>query len=175
MRDKKHVSDSQVIKSELIMPNDTNMYNNLMGGRLMHWMDIAAGISAQRFSGKMIVTASVDNINFGAPIPLGSVVTLTARVTESFNTSMEVYIEVWAEHVKTKEKFKSNSAFFTFVAVDESGRPVEVPEAIAVSDSEKLEREDARKRKQLRLWRAGRLSNEEANELKKLFLPHERE
>ena len=113
---KKYVKESTVIKNELLMPNDTNMLNNLMGGKMMYWMDICAGVAAQKHSEAIAVTASVDNISFRHPIELGSVVTLTAKVTRAFKSSMEVYIEVTAENIPKKTKFVSNSAFFTFVA-----------------------------------------------------------
>jgi acyl-CoA hydrolase len=134
---KKFVEESLVIKNELLMPNDTNMLNNLMGGKMMYWMDICAGIAAQKHSESLVVTASVDNISFRQPIGLGSVVTLTAKVTRAFNSSMEVYIEAVAEHIPDKKRFVSNSAFFTFVAIDEGGNTVAVPEAVPQTDKEK--------------------------------------
>jgi len=94
----KKAKESLVVKNELLMPNDTNMFNNLMGGKMMYWMDICAGISAQKHSGSLAVTASVDNISFNQPIELGSLVTLTGQVTRSFNSSMEVFIQVIAEN-----------------------------------------------------------------------------
>ena len=115
--------DSAVTMTELVLPNDTNTLNNLMGGRLMHWLDIVSAISAQRHSNSIVVTASVDNISFAKPIQLGNVVTLKAFVTRAFSTSMEVYIEVTAEDVPNSKKIETNSAFFTFVAVDQNGKP----------------------------------------------------
>ncbi|MCK5372053.1 MAG: acyl-CoA thioesterase, partial [Cyclobacteriaceae bacterium] len=112
----KFVSESRVVKSEILMPNDTNPFGNLMGGRLMYWMDITAAISAQKHSNSLAVTASVDNISFKHPIEIGSVITLTATVTRAFKTSMEIYIEVIAENIPNNTKIVSNSAFFTFVA-----------------------------------------------------------
>ena len=101
----KKVSESSVIKTELILPNDTNTLNNLMGGRLMHWMDIVSAIAAQKHSNSIVVTASVDNISFSNPIKLGDVVTLKATVTRSFNSSMEVYIEAFAENIPSGKKY----------------------------------------------------------------------
>ena len=167
--EKKPVKQSLVIKNELLLPNDTNPIQKLMGGRLMHWMDIAAAISAQRHSGSTVVTASVDNISFAKPIELGSVVTLTAKVTRAFNTSMEVYIEVWAEHIPSKTRFKSNSAFFTFVAVDATGSPVKVPEAVPGTEEETKLYDGALRRRQLRLILAGRMKPGDAHELKSIF------
>lgn len=169
MKEKKFVRESVVVKNELLMPNDTNMLNNLMGGKMMYWMDITAGIAAQRHCGFAAVTASVDNISFRNPIELGSVVTLTAQVTRSFKTSMEVYIEVVAENIPKKTRYVSNSAFFTFVALDEHGKPVEVPEAIPETDREKELYEGALRRRQLRLIFAGRMKPHDALELKSIF------
>jgi acyl-CoA hydrolase len=166
---KKFVEESLVIKNELLMPNDTNMLNNLMGGKMMYWMDICAGIAAQKHSESLVVTASVDNISFRQPIGLGSVVTLTAKVTRAFNSSMEVYIEAVAEHIPDKKRFVSNSAFFTFVAIDEGGNTVAVPEAVPQTDKEKELFEGALRRRQLRLIFAGRLKPKDAIELKAIF------
>ncbi len=165
----KYVRESMVVKSELLMPNDTNMFNNLMGGKLMYWMDITAGIAAQKHSGELAVTASVDNISFNQPIELSSTVTLTAKVTRAFKTSMEVYIEVTAENIPKKTKYISNSAFFTFVAVDQQGKPLPVPEAIPETEREKEMYDGALRRRQLRLIFAGRLKPTDANELKAIF------
>lgn len=122
-RKKKYPRESLVSMTELVLPNDTNTFNNLMGGRLMHWMDIVSAISAQKHSNHVVVTASVDNISFKSPIQLGNVVTLKAKVTRSFNTSMEVKIEVVAEDIPADKKMESNLAYFTFVALDKDGRP----------------------------------------------------
>jgi len=165
----KFVKESLVIKNEMLMPNDTNPFNNLMGGRLMYWMDIAAAISAQKHSSTMAVTASVDNISFKHPIEIGCVITLTAQVTRAFKTSMEVFIEVTSENIPKKTKFISNSAFFTFVAVDKKGKPLPVPEAIPQSAREKELFHGALRRRQLRLILAGRLKPSDANELKAIF------
>ncbi|WP_324678919.1 acyl-CoA thioesterase [Hymenobacter sp. GOD-10R] len=169
MRKQKPVKDSFVIMTELVLPNDTNTLNNLMGGRMMHLMDIAAAISAQRHSNRIVVTASVDNVSFQAGIRLGNVITLQAQVTRAFSSSMEVHIEVWSEDVPNGTKFKSNEAFFTFVAVDQSGRPIDVPEATPETPDEISLYEGALRRRQLRLVLAGRLHPRDANELKALF------
>ena len=125
MAKKKFVKESSVIMTELVLPNDTNTLNNLMGGRLMHWMDIGAAIAAQRHSNRIVVTASVDNISFGKPIQLGDVVTLEASISRAFNSSMEVYINVKSENIPEGKSEITNSAFFTFVAVDQGGRPID--------------------------------------------------
>ncbi|MGE0772918.1 MAG: acyl-CoA thioesterase [Cyclobacteriaceae bacterium] len=168
-RKKKNPKESMVSMTELVLPNDTNTLNNLMGGRLMHWMDIVSAISAQKHSNHVVVTASVDNISFHSPIALGNVVTLKARVTRAFNSSMEVRIDVQAEDVPSGRKVKSNSAFFTFVAVDASGKTVEVPELVPETDEEQALFDGALRRRQLRLILAGRMKPQDANELKAIF------
>lgn len=168
-RKKKFPRESLVSMTELVLPNDTNTLNNLMGGRLMHWMDIVSAISAQKHSNRIVVTASVDNISFRHPILLGNVVTLKAKVTRSFNSSMEVRIDVEAEDVPSGKKNESNSAFFTFVAMDEQGHPTEVPEIDPETEEEKALYESALRRRQLRLILAGRMKPNEANELKSIF------
>ena len=147
----KFVKDTLVVKNELLMPNDTNMFNKLMGGKLMYWMDIAAAISAQKLSNSLAVTASVDNISFKHPIEITDVITLKAQVTRSFKTSMEVFIEVVAENFP------------------KDGRPLSVPRAIPETDKEKELYDGALRRRQLRLIFAGRLKPKDANELKAIF------
>ncbi|WP_394368207.1 acyl-CoA thioesterase [Hymenobacter duratus] len=169
MRKQKPVKDSFVIMTELVLPNDTNTLNNMMGGRMMHLMDIAAAIAAQKHSNRIVVTASVDNVSFREGIKLGSVVTLQAQVTRAFSSSMEVHIDVWAEDIPSGTKFKSNEAFFTFVAVDQSGRPIDVPEAVPETPEELTLFDGALRRRQLRLLLAGRLKPEDATELKSMF------
>ena len=165
----KRAQDSTVQMTELVLPNDTNTLNKLMGGRMMHWMDIVSAITAQKHSNRIVVTASVDNVSFSKPIELGNVVTLSAKVTRAFNSSMEVYIEVFAEDIPSGEKALSNRAFFTFVAVDQTGRPIDVPELIPESDEEKELYAGALRRRQLRLLLAKRIKPNEATELKSLF------
>lgn len=155
--------------TELVLPNDTNTFNNLMGGRLMHWMDIVSAIAAQKHSNHVVVTASVDNISFKSPIQLGNVVNLKARVTRSFNTSMEVKIDVEAEDVPAAKKIESHSAYFTFVALDAQGRPAAVPEVEPETAEEIIQFDGALRRRQLRLILGGRMSPNDANELRSLF------
>ena len=166
---KKYARESLVTMTELILPNDTNTLNKLMGGRLLHWMDIVSAIAAQKHSNSIVVTASVDNVSFKKPIDLGDVVTLRAQVTRSFNTSMEVHIEVWAENVPAGEKELSNKAFYTFVAVDKEGKPRRVPEVEPETAEEKELFESALRRRQLRLILAGRMKPMEATELRSIF------
>lgn len=170
MNEPKNCEASRVTMTELVLPNDTNTLNNLMGGRLMHWMDIVSAITAQRHSNSVVVTASVDNISFAQPIQLGDVVTLRSFVTRAFNSSMEVYIEVIAENIPAGESEKTNSAFFTFVAVDKKGKPKKVVELIPKSKKEKELFDGALRRRQLRLVLAKRMKPSEAIEVKTLFL-----
>ena len=165
----KTAKESEVIMTEMVLPNDTNTLNNLMGGRLMHWMDVVAAISAQRHSNSLVVTASVDTISFNNPIALGNVVTLKAVTTRAFNTSMEIFIEVYSEDIPACIKQKTHQAFFTFVAVDPQGRPVKVPE-LAVQTPEEQELFDgALRRRQLRLIFANRMDPKDALEVRALF------
>ncbi|MFN4971547.1 MAG: acyl-CoA thioesterase [Bacteroidota bacterium] len=165
----KKTSDSRTVMNEMVLPNDTNTLNNLMGGRMLHWMDIVAAIAAQKHSGKTVVTASVDSVSFGKCIKLGDVVTLQAEISRAFNSSMEVHISVWAENIPSGEKFKSNEAYYTFVALDRNGSPVAVP-ALKPETEEEVKRFDgALRRRQLRLILAGKMKPDEATELKALF------
>ncbi|GAA4427425.1 acyl-CoA thioesterase [Pontibacter saemangeumensis] len=169
MRKAKKVQDSYVIMTELVLPNDTNTLHNLMGGRMMHWMDIVSAISAQKHSNRIVVTASVDNVSFKESIRLGNVVTLEAKVTRAFNSSMEVHIVVYAEDIPSGRKVMSNQAFFTFVAVDQLGNPIDVPEAVPETEEEVKLYDGALRRRQLRLVLAGRMKPSEAKELKSIF------
>ena len=168
-RQPKNPKDTYTIMTELVLPNDTNPLNNLMGGRLMHWMDIVSAISAQKHSNRIVVTASVDNISFQNPIALGDVVTLEAKVTRAFSSSMEVHILVKGENIPSGKKYISNSAFFTFVAVDQSGKPIDVPELIPENEEEVELFDGALRRRQLRLVLAKRMKPEDATELKSIF------
>ncbi len=166
---KKFARESYVHMTEMVLPNDTNPLNNMMGGRLMHLIDIASAIAAQRHSNRIVVTASADNISFTHPISLGDVVTLEAKVTRSFSSSMEVHIRVHAEHVPTGKKVMTNEAFFTFVAVDQSGTPISVPECVPETEEEIKHYESALRRRQLRLVLAKRMKPEDATELRSIF------
>ncbi|POY35321.1 acyl-CoA thioesterase [Solitalea longa] len=169
----KTAKESLTIMNELVLPNDTNPLNNLMGGRLLHMMDIAAAIAAQKHSNHVVVTASVDNVSFRHPIGLGDVVTIKAQVTRAFTSSMEVRLEVWAENIPNGTKFKSNEAYYTFVAVDQTGKTIQVPEVIAETENEVKYYDGALRRRQLRLILGGKMNPDEATELKALFFPEE--
>lgn len=162
--------DSFNIMSELVLPNDTNTLGNLMGGRLMHMMDIAAAISAMKHCNCPVVTASVDNVSFANPIKLGNLLTIESKVTRSFNTSMEVYLRVWGEDMHAQFKYLSNEAYLTFVALDPNGKPRKVPEIIPQTDDERKMFDGALRRRQLRLILGGKMKPEDAGELRALFI-----
>ena len=165
----KKASESASITTEIVLPNDTNNLDNLMGGRLLHWMDIAAAISSHRHCGRIVVTASVNNVSFNKAIPRGSIVTLEAKVSRAFNSSMEVFIDVWKQNKTDKKKVKVNEAIYTFVAVNKRGKPVKVPLITPQTDLEKTRYDAALRRRQLSLVLAGKMSPSEATELKAIF------
>jgi acyl-CoA hydrolase len=150
-KNQKTVSASRVRMNELVMPNDTNPLGNLMGGRLLHLMDICSAISAQRHCNRNVVTVSVDSVEFKQAIKLGEVVVIEGEVTRAFKTSMEVAMQVWAENLRTGTRRLCTTSYYTFVAVDADGNPVPVPQIIAESDFEKQRYQAASERRQLRL------------------------
>lgn len=169
----KHPQSSYVIMSELVLPNDTNTLGNLMGGRLMHWMDIAAAIASQKHCNCAVVTASVDNVSFANPIKLGNLLTIEAKLTRAFNTSMEVYLRVWGEDMAAQYKYLSNEAYLTFVALDPNGRPRKVPTLIPETEDEQKMYDGALRRRQIRLILGGKMKPEDAGELRSLFIKEE--
>lgn len=166
----KNAKESSVEMTELVLPNDTNTFGNLMGGRLMYWMDIAAALAAMKHCGAPVVTASVDNISFENPIKLGNVVHIQAKVSRAFNTSMEVHLNVWGEDAIHQYKYKSNEAYFTFVALDPNGKARPVPGVQPESEDEKRLFESALRRRQIRLILGGKMKPDDATELKALFI-----
>lgn len=162
-------SDSVTMMTEIVLPNDTNVFGNLMGGRLMYWMDIAAAIATQRHCNAPVVTASVDNISFENPIKLGNTVHIEAKVSRAFNTSMEVHLKVWGEDFTQQYKYKSNEAYYTFVALDPNRRPRVVPKLVPETEEEKQLFEGALHRRQVRLILGGKMKPDDATELKALF------
>ncbi|AUS05071.1 acyl-CoA thioesterase [Pseudotamlana carrageenivorans] len=162
--------ESRTIMTDLVLPSETNPLNNLFGGELLARMDRAAAISARRHSRRIVVTASVNHVAFNSAVPLGSVVTVEAKVSRAFRTSMEVFIDVWIEDRESGARTKANEAIYTFVAVDETGRPVAVPEVAPESDLEKERFAAALRRKQLSLLLAGKIKPQDATELKALFI-----
>jgi acyl-CoA hydrolase len=149
----KSVRESQVEMTELVLPNDTNRFGNLLGGRMMHWIDIAGAIAATRHSNKLCVTASVDEIQFHHPVKQGDVVILKASVNRVFKTSLEVGVHVIKEDPLTGERINTNTAYLTYVAIDENGKPSEVLPVRPVSRDERRRYADAAKRRRLRLQR----------------------
>ncbi len=166
----KKASESFVIMNELVLPNDTNIFGNLMGGRLMYWMDIAAAMAATKHCNTPCMTASVDNLSFKNPIKLGNVVHIEAQVTRAFNTSMEIHLRVWGEDSLHQYKYESNEAYFTFVALDPNHKPRLVPPVIAETEEEKKLYEGALRRRQVRLILGGKMKPQDAEELKALFV-----
>ena len=165
----KTAQDTYTVNTEIVLPNDTNTLGNLMGGRLLHWMDMASAISAHRHCKRVVVTASVNNVAFTQPIKLASIITLEAKVSRAFSSSMEVFIDVWVEDPDTSVRTKCNEAIYTFVAVDQNGSPLPVPELIPETEEEKSRFAGALRRKQLSLILAGKMKPEDATELKALF------
>lgn len=150
MKTIKTPGDSETIMTEIVFPNDTNPMGILQGGRLMHWMDIASAVCAQIHAENIAVTASIDKVQFKKAAHLGDILTLKAKVTRVFNTSMEIYVEVWARPVKSPDKYLTNHAYFTFVAIDSNAKPVQVPEIKPVTAEEKKQYVSALKRKKER-------------------------
>lgn len=149
------------------MPNDTNPLGNLMGGNLMRWMDIAGAICANRHAEAFCVTVAVDQIAFYLPIKLGQVITIESQVTRAFNTSMEVYVKVFAADSRSVEGKLANHAFFSFVALDDKTlKPIEIPHVVIEGDEQTQLYDGALARRELRLLLSGRISPQEATILK---------
>ncbi|NUN08810.1 MAG: acyl-CoA thioesterase [Ignavibacteriaceae bacterium] len=149
--DIKKVADSVTVMTELVLPNHTNQLGNLLGGQLMHWIDICAALAAARHSNRVCVTASVDRIDFHHPIKLGNAVTLSASVNRVFNTSLEVGVKVYAESFRLGKRIHTNTAYLTFVAVDEEGKPIKIPPVQPETDDEIRRYEEALQRRENRL------------------------
>ncbi|MCB0400829.1 MAG: acyl-CoA thioesterase [Flavobacteriales bacterium] len=165
----KTAKETLAVMTEIVLPNDTNTLGNLMGGKLLHWLDICAAISAHRCSNRIVVTAAVNHVSFAHPIKLGDIITLEAKVSRSFTSSMEVIIDVFVEDHRTGAKTKCNDAIYTFVAVDQMGSPINVPEIVPESEQEHQRFAAALRRRELSLILAGKMKAEDATELKKLF------
>lgn len=163
-------AESITVMTDMVLPGETNPLNNLFGGELLARMDRAASITARRHSRRICVTASVNNVAFNNTIPLGSVVTIEAKVSRAFKSSMEIFMDVWIEDRESGSRLKANEAIYTFVAVDEMGKPVEIPQVVPETDLEKERFEAALRRKQLSLVLSGKMKANEATELKALFL-----
>jgi acyl-CoA hydrolase len=163
-------AQSVTVNTEVVLPNDTNHVGNLFGGKLMQWVDITAAIAAQRHCGRVVVTAAINHVSFDEPIRQNSVVTLEAKVSRAFTSSMEVFVDVYVENTATGAKTKCNEAILTFVAVDQNGSPLPVPAITPETEIEKKRFDSALRRRQLSLVLAGRMKAQEATELKALFI-----
>lgn len=162
--------DSLTVMTEIVMPNDTNSLNHLMGGNLLRWMDIAGAICARRHAHVSCVTASVDNVSFDLPILLGELVTITAKATRVFNSSMEIYIEVHSEGTMANNHRKCNQAFFTFVGIDENNKIVKLPPLEPKTESEHQAHQSALRRRHYRLILADRMEPAQSDVLRAMFL-----
>jgi len=166
----KKVNDSRTIMTEMVMPNDTNPSGNLMGGNLMRWMDIVASVAAGKHCESEVVTASVDHVSFTKPIFKGDIVTLESQVTRTFNSSLEVYVEVFAADMKGANNRMCNHAYFTFVALtDDLKKTIKVPKVIPLTREEEKLFEGAERRRELRLLLSGRMKPEEAKNIREYF------
>jgi len=163
-------SESLTVLTDLVLPGETNYLDNLFGGELLARMDRACSIAARRHSRRIVVTASVNHVAFTKSVPVGSVVTLEAKVSRAFKSSMEIYVAVWIEDRQSGEKTKVNEGIYTFVAVDETGKPVPIPQIEPETELEKKRYEAALRRKQLSLVLAGKMDPKEAIELKSIFM-----
>jgi acyl-CoA hydrolase len=151
MHQSKKVNESVITMTELVLPNHTNQLGNLLGGQLMHWIDICAALCASKHNQRVCVTASVDRIDFHHPIKLGDAVSLVASVNRVFSTSMEIGVKVYAESFKEGKRVHTNTAYLTFVSVDTEGRPVKAIEAVPETDDEKRRYDEALQRREARL------------------------
>jgi acyl-CoA hydrolase len=145
--------------TDLVLPNDANVYGHILGGKVMHLVDLAAAMTAFRHCRRQVVTVSVDSLRFLDPVRVGDLILLEAVLTRSFRTSMEVQVEVRSEGALTGERKKTCSAFLTFVAIDEKGIPSAVPPLIPVTDEEKLRYEQALARRESRLKESGKFKD----------------
>ena len=161
--------DSLTILTDLVLPAETNPLDNLFGGELLARMDRASSIAARRHCKRIVVTASVNHVAFNKVVPLGSVLTIEAKVSRAFSSSMEIFVDVWFEDRESGEREKVNEGIYTFVAVNETGNPVKVPAIVPETDLEKERYEGALRRKQLSLVLARRMDPHDATELKALF------
>lgn len=163
-------SESLTVLTDIVLPGETNPLGNLFGGELLARMDRACSIAAKRHSRRIVVTASVNHVAFNKAVPVGSVVTIEAKVSRAFTSSMEVYVDVWIEDRESQERTKVNEGIYTFVAVNDMGIPVQIPQIKPETDLEKERYEAALRRKQLSLILSGKMNPKEAKELKALFV-----
>lgn len=166
---KRKAIETHASSSRIVLPNDTNTLGNLMGGQLLSWMDITAAISAHRHCRRVVVTAAVNNVSFEHPIKLGDVVTIEAKVSRAFTSSMEVYLDVYVEDHASGKLKKCNEAIYTFVAVDQVGSPIHVPELVPETEEEVKRFNSAMRRRELSLILSGKMKPSDAKELKAIF------
>ena len=165
----KNPKDSFTIITDLVLPSETNPIGNMFGGELLARMDRAASIAARRHSRRIVVTASVNHVAFNKMIPLGSVVTVEAKVSRAFKSSMEVFMDVWIEDRESGIRSKANEGIYTFVAVNEMGNPMPVPAIVPETQIEKQRFDAAPRRREMRLILGGRLKPENAPGIRALF------
>lgn len=151
MKKSKTPKQSETIMTEVVFPNDTNPMGMLQGGRLVHWMDIASAVCAQNHAEHICVTASIDSVKFKAPAKVGDIITIKAKITRSFNSSMEIFVQAWAKKVITQKAYLINEAYFTFVAIDDNANTTPVPLVNPKTEEEKREYFAAEERKKARL------------------------
>lgn len=161
--------ETLAITTKVVLPHETNSLGKLFGGALLAWMDEIAAVSAHRHSKRVVVTASINNVSFGEPIDLGAIVTLEAKVSRAYSSSMEIIIDVFVEDRLTGARKQSNQAIYTFVAVDQNGGPIDVPQIVPETDEEKERYDAALRRRQLSLVMAGKMKPNDATELKSIF------
>ena len=161
---------SLTILTDLVLPGETNPLDNLFGGELLARMDRASSIAARRHCNRIVVTASVNHVAFNKAVPVGSVLTIEAKVSRAFTSSMEIYVDVWIEDRESGEKTKVNEGIYTFVAVNEMGIPVKVPPIKPETELEKQRYDGALRRKQLSLVLSKKMDPKDATELKALFI-----
>lgn len=149
--DPRPVRLSQVEMTEIVLPNDANVHGSVLGGRVMHLMDVCGAVAANRHSHSGVVTAAVDGIEFLGPVPVGHLLVLKSSVNFAARTSMEVGVKVWSEDPRSGDRRHTSSAFLTFVAVDREGRPVAVPPVLPETEEEKRRFADAQRRRAVRL------------------------
>ena len=153
------VSESQSEMIEFVLPNDANPLGALLGGRLMHWIDLAGALAAHRHSRNYVVTAAIDHLDFWTPVHVGDLVVLRSSVNRVFTTSMEVGVTVWVENYLADESRHVSSAYLTFVAVDAAGRHLHVPPVVPETDEQKRRFEDAGRRREIRKAERARRQN----------------
>lgn len=163
MNKTKTPKESLTIFTNIILPGETNVYNNMFGGELLSRMDRVASIAARKHAGNQAMTASVNHVSFTIPIPVGSIVRLEAKVSRAFSTSMEIFVEVWIDYDSGKASVKSNEGIYTFVSIDKKNKPKKVPQLEPETPLEKKRFQEAKLRKELSLVLAGRITIEETS------------